>query len=77
MAEFKALQHTHRLFHQAAYMALCLCKVGKPDEAEDSIESGEFHRLSEEMIVRLRAMQIVVAAKKQALVCEPVGALTP
>ncbi len=72
--EFKALRHTHQAFHHAAYHALCQCKVGKREEAELSIASGGFNRLSEEMIVRLLAMQKVVEADKRRLACDAVTA---
>ena len=57
LPEFKALKDTHKRFHESAYIAMCLCCIGKRAEAEASVTTGEFEQLSKEMIVRLLAMQ--------------------
>ncbi len=69
LPEYQALKDVHKRFHQAAYMALCLCRTGKRADAEHSITDGEFQQLSQGMITQLLALKQALRAPAMTRQC--------
>ena len=69
LPEYQSLKDVHKRFHQAAYVALCLCRTGKRADAEHSITEGEFQQLSQDMIARLLALKRALRAPAMARQC--------
>jgi hypothetical protein len=58
--EFEAMKLSHRRFHEAAYVAACLCRTGDRAAAEKSIENGPFEDCAADLRQRLITLKAVI-----------------